>query len=1265
MQEKMTKYFRKLLVITVVLTCLLVVGCKEKDPVIKVTVNSSITTQFETGTNASTVDWKRYFSITKDEKEVTVTDDMIDTSLVDFTKPGNFIVTINYVNKGMSFKNYITIKVVESNDYILNEALDTSDFSSYTLTSTDKTIKFNGTAVEIIENDSSVYYATVENVLSYITPFGEGYKLEETSLALPDLNALCALDASSFTFTNNEYVVKDTAFTSLEVAMLGVNEKLGVVVENSKIVKLLLDDTTYDVTYGNVTINVPTEFVDPDAVDPNDRALLISALEKLGKNHSYNEKMVQTSESATGLEFVDEYNTTYKFEDGAYYYFDENDDTDYYYYHVGDILMMAYYFEDRFIKNYSDLKEEAIQTFVKFDAEKFINCGNGVYQVAEEYLDEVGPEFTGLYSFDASTSEYYYYEQISFEYLKLELRDGDVYKISYRATSVSNIYEALFTSVYEGEGTITQIGTTKINVPGGRDFPTTENSELRRALEALARNYTYDESTITVVGSDREKTRNALVIDDDKVFKYEGKYRDKWFYFFDEDDIYSCGYWDRNDVWQKHEYSKPGLVVPLESPFSKLQPEFFVNNGDGTYSIMEDYLSFISPNFTKKRDFDNSTDTSSYKQQFIYTKFTITVDKEVVSSVAYEYIDIFDYQNNVTRALVSVRGTITNVGTTNIVIGEYPISLDSDPNDVSELELALNSIDKNYTLDGAISVLTVDSGLLNYTITHAYENDIYQFTDELGNSSYYHYVDGVFTKVVEDGGLVVETPNATVPAEYNDIFNRITPDMFENLGEGTYRMKDDETSEIGSFLLGKYANDYTVDSVSVNVIDFAMSKITVHGSNDATQKSIIIEYNVSKIDYTHISVPVIDNTEYTLDVLATAFAELAQNHTYLEEYSESSRTESFSSKYLFEYTGTSFSFKDSYSNTHDWYSMDGDKVIQTFVTDEDRVVKVQCFDKSITMNSVLNVLKVEDFEHVEGGVFQVKSSMLRQVGWMFTGIADDGNYGDETWWEEIITWKYIRVILVKGHVAYINYEATGRYTDETMTDPIFYSYKGNGYVTKIGETTIDIPGGDTLPNNSNPELEAAFNELGRNYTMTSTYIDGFNSPTSRTYKSVYAYNDDITYSLEGRYSLESWYKLTADDNSLIRHYYKDGVLTNHEMKMKEENYYSLFDFIDSNCFVDNGDGTYTMDDAYMSYYAPLFTRVGGFYTSESHNSTVVYTDFTVTLVSGHVSKIDWTATSSGIVYGGEDVTEYFGTYHIYNIGTTSVTLGEVVPNPEA
>ncbi|WP_143224692.1 bacterial Ig-like domain-containing protein, partial [Acholeplasma laidlawii] len=68
----------------------------DRTPVIiySVVINDALPTEFKVGTE--TVDFKAYFIITdSNESTIEVTDDMLDLSLVDFTKIGTFSITLN------------------------------------------------------------------------------------------------------------------------------------------------------------------------------------------------------------------------------------------------------------------------------------------------------------------------------------------------------------------------------------------------------------------------------------------------------------------------------------------------------------------------------------------------------------------------------------------------------------------------------------------------------------------------------------------------------------------------------------------------------------------------------------------------------------------------------------------------------------------------------------------------------------------------------------------------------------------------------------------------------------------------------------------------------------------------------------------------------------------------------------------------------------------------------------------------------------------
>lgn len=103
---------RKILFLFILLGSLLFTGC---NGIIYIDVNEDVDNVFEVGT--TDVDFTKYFSIsTLFGEEIVVTEDMLNLSRVDFSKPGKFYVTINYQDKGKSVE---IIVVGESNSDIV------------------------------------------------------------------------------------------------------------------------------------------------------------------------------------------------------------------------------------------------------------------------------------------------------------------------------------------------------------------------------------------------------------------------------------------------------------------------------------------------------------------------------------------------------------------------------------------------------------------------------------------------------------------------------------------------------------------------------------------------------------------------------------------------------------------------------------------------------------------------------------------------------------------------------------------------------------------------------------------------------------------------------------------------------------------------------------------------------------------------------------------------------------------------------------------
>lgn len=138
----------------------------DRTPVIiySVVINDALPTEFKVGTE--TVDFKAYFIITdSNESTIEVTDDMLDLSLVDFTKIGTFSITLNLyaIEHVLSFEvtpDYsYEDEVIEDFD-ILFDLIKGLELNSKGTATSAYSITIKGTVYMDVQNETTLVYIT-------------------------------------------------------------------------------------------------------------------------------------------------------------------------------------------------------------------------------------------------------------------------------------------------------------------------------------------------------------------------------------------------------------------------------------------------------------------------------------------------------------------------------------------------------------------------------------------------------------------------------------------------------------------------------------------------------------------------------------------------------------------------------------------------------------------------------------------------------------------------------------------------------------------------------------------------------------------------------------------------------------------------------------------------------------------------------------------------------------------------------------------------
>ena len=104
---------KKFIYLIILFITLLLTGCNS---VVYIEVNDDVNRIFEVGT--TDVDFTEYFRIsTLFGEEIEVTEDMLNLSRVDFSKPGKFFVTINYQDNGKSVEIIVVGEPINNINY--------------------------------------------------------------------------------------------------------------------------------------------------------------------------------------------------------------------------------------------------------------------------------------------------------------------------------------------------------------------------------------------------------------------------------------------------------------------------------------------------------------------------------------------------------------------------------------------------------------------------------------------------------------------------------------------------------------------------------------------------------------------------------------------------------------------------------------------------------------------------------------------------------------------------------------------------------------------------------------------------------------------------------------------------------------------------------------------------------------------------------------------------------------------------------------------
>ncbi len=172
---------------------------------------------------------KEAFFIKVNDTNVTIEDNMIDSSKVLSTTPGVYQATLTYVHQDVTYKKTIQVVVVDGLT-ALRTAL-VQPYTNYSLKiehNGENTISFYRNLVKTIEDDETVYYGydRIDDDYYKLVPYKDNYR--RTNIDNGDLynyyTSIIALDANDFEFVSEgNYKVKESSLVSVLNKLLNVD----------------------------------------------------------------------------------------------------------------------------------------------------------------------------------------------------------------------------------------------------------------------------------------------------------------------------------------------------------------------------------------------------------------------------------------------------------------------------------------------------------------------------------------------------------------------------------------------------------------------------------------------------------------------------------------------------------------------------------------------------------------------------------------------------------------------------------------------------------------------------------------------------------------------------------------------------------------------------------------------------------------------------------------------------------------------------------
>lgn len=655
------------LILTIVLMFALVSCHNSDNEKITVSHDESMSTTFVM--NSKSIDFTKYFTIKKGKNKVTVTSQMIDDSNVDYNTPGRYIVVLNYESNGNEYKDFLNIEIVADSIYILNQVLEKSDFSNYTLTNDDVTYKYVAGCHEIIENGKSVYAIYQGELEDYkiLQQTINGWE-ESTGLGDITITNLSFLKGAEFleSDANGYYLAKES--TSLSENVLGYRSiAFKIKVSNDVVSEIVADNKIYNVTYGSTSINIPTNIFDP-------YEQLADLFNKLaGYNYCYQETVILDN---LGQKETHRYGYGY---DTNLMYFDNNGQQ-IWYEKNGRRALMYYYDNYDMVATkditgqISDMAEYFQDVFGKLDIEMFtVNSQNvNEYNMKEDYLQTAAKEFTGIkdYANDGAGTSL----TVEFISLSISFEDDRIF-VDYEAVGDYLESGEIKNYEYTGTGEVTKIGLNKIVIPNNDEPDDGTTDELKEAFSHLKNNHTYQETMVDQHWGETFTYRCAWA--NGIAYYYNGEYNtDMWLYLNENNKLMEA-YHHHVTGELLHQVSNYPRTF-LNSYFDIMNHTYFVNNQDNTYSVKPRFLNYIGKHFTSL----TGVESDGYKEEVDFKEFIITLKDGEVYQIYYEAETKFYIIGEPSIQYYIGNGIVSNIGTTSFELGVEPefVELESDPN---------------------------------------------------------------------------------------------------------------------------------------------------------------------------------------------------------------------------------------------------------------------------------------------------------------------------------------------------------------------------------------------------------------------------------------------------------------------------------------------------------------------------------------------------------------------------------------------------------